>query len=136
MIELQKQIARFQALATRTGRSKSSSYYVEFYFSPHFDTDDKVMINVGGYDVGSWSRHQTFESSGKTLLKDFTRIVDEADEETKNDFYCNVCQDYTSRDEDGNCTGWTCSDKRIYNDDGDGSNLRVGNGNGSDRKWT
>ena len=111
MIELTDQIVRFQKLAERTGRSKSSSYYVHFEFSPHFATDDKVTIVVGGYDIGGWERHKFFPSTGTNLLHDLTKIVDEAYNITKGDYWCENCKEYTSHDENGNCFGWYCEEE-------------------------
>lgn len=107
MKELYEQIKRFQSFSERTGRSKSSSYHVSINFSAHFDDDDSVYVEVGGYDVGGWNRHHSMETTGENLLKDFTALVDEADRITKYDRYCPSCQEYTDHDpKTGKCYGF------------------------------
>jgi hypothetical protein len=105
--ELFEQIKRLQSFARRTGRSKSESYYVEFFFSANFDTDDQITIAIGGHDIDNWARHQSFHTTGETLLEDFTRIVDMADDATKDYDWCDKCKDHTPRYR-GHCLGYVC----------------------------
>ena len=106
MNEVYELINRFQKIADKTGRSKMSSFYVDFHFSAHFAEDDKVTIIVGGYDIGGWNRHHTVESTGKTLVDDLREIVESAEQETANDGWCPSCREYTEHDENGKCLGY------------------------------
>jgi hypothetical protein len=70
-------VARFQALASKTGTSKMSSYNV---------TLEKPMwyawqLALGGYDIGDWPRHLTlgpFETLDE-MLDAFEKKVIEAE---------------------------------------------------------
>ena len=44
---------RFRKLGEITGLNKSSSYQLYVYFEPEGD----VIVELGGYDIGSWNRH-------------------------------------------------------------------------------
>jgi len=111
MKEVYDLIHRFQKISEKTGRSKMSSFYVELYFSSRFSEDDKATISVGGYDIGGWPRHRTVDSTGKTLIDDLRKIVEEAEQETANDGWCDNCGDYTTFDPDtGKCLGWGCEE--------------------------
>jgi len=102
--ELDKQIRRFKSFKERTGTSKSSSYSVTITFSAY---DDTVYVELGGYDVGGWSRHESFETTMDDLVTDLTKKVDEADEITKYERYCPKCKEYTDHDpETGKCRGY------------------------------
>lgn len=101
--ELEKQIKRFRSFKERTGTNKSSSYSVSINFNAY---DDNVYVELGGYDVGGWSRHETLETTWDNLVEDFTKKVDEADEATKHERYCPSCQEYTEHDENGKCLGY------------------------------
>lgn len=105
--QIEQQIKRFQSFAERTGRSKSSSYSVELHFSALNDT---VTITFGGYDVGSWSRHESIQTTWDNVVMDLTRKVDEADSITKHECWCPKCEEYTDHDpETGKCLGiWDC----------------------------
>lgn len=107
MKDLLYQIKRFQELGKKTGRSKSSSYYVEFNFSPTFYIDDKVTITFGGYDITNWGRHHIVESSGVNLLEDITKEVDKAVKDTECIYYCENCKEYTQHD-GLKCLGYGC----------------------------
>jgi len=105
--ELEKQIKRFQSFKERTGASKSSSYSVHISFNVG---DDHVYVELGGYDVGGWSRHESIRTTWDNLIEDITKKVDEADEITKYERWCPSCHEYTDHDpETGKCLGvWDC----------------------------
>jgi hypothetical protein len=102
--ELEKQIRRFQSFKERTGVSKSSSYSVHISFSSY---DDNVFVELGGYDVGGWSRHESFDTTMDNLVSDLTKKVDEADDITRYERWCPSCKEYTDHDpETGKCQGY------------------------------
>jgi hypothetical protein len=102
--ELKMQIRRFQSFKERTGVSKSSSYSVHISFSAY---DDNVFVELGGYDVGGWSRHECFDSTMDNLVTDLTKKVDEADDITRYERWCPSCREYTDHDPDtGKCQGY------------------------------
>jgi hypothetical protein len=45
---------QFLKLRDKTGASKMSSYSMTIYFSP----DEDISIELGGYDIQDWSRHE------------------------------------------------------------------------------
>lgn len=100
--ELENQIKRFRSFKERTGADKSSSYSVSINFTSY---DDSVYVELGGYNVGDWSRHEKLETTLDNLVEDFTKKIDEADELTKNEAYCPYCKDYTMIDDNGKCVG-------------------------------
>lgn len=80
-----------------------SSYGVELYFSA---MEDRVIVEFGGYDVGSWSRNERIVTTWDNLVDDLTAKVDEADKITMFDRWCPKCKDYTTFDEEaGVCKG-------------------------------
>lgn len=81
-------INRFQALKDITGTNKSSSYSVQFHFDPW---SDRVQVELGGYDIGHWSRHEYLETTRENLLVDFEAKVKEAEEIVAHEAY--VMQD-------------------------------------------
>lgn len=82
MSKLEDLIKEFQDLSEKTGVSKSSSFYV----SIHYPKDYSPYIEVGGYDIGSWSRHQEFEMIG-SAESTMEYILQEAKKEIENDEY-------------------------------------------------
>lgn len=76
MKELLEIIERFQKLKEITGTSKSSSYAVTIRFDPW---EEDVRVELGGYDVGYWARHEYLDTTRKDLLKDLSKKVDEAE---------------------------------------------------------
>ena len=72
---LLNQIERFQSLKNITGTSKMSSYSVSISFDPN---SDEVDIELGGYDVGDWSRHTHIKTTKARMIEDLTAKVDEA----------------------------------------------------------
>jgi hypothetical protein len=78
LIEL---INRFQSLAEKTGRSKSTSYQVIL----HFTADDEVEVNLGGYDIGNWNRHTTFSTNKRDLIRDLELKVTDAERVVNNE---------------------------------------------------
>ena len=77
MDKLLELINRFQALKAITGTNKSSSYSVQIHFNPW---SDRVEVELGGYDVGHWNRHEYLETNRENLLVDFEAKVKEAEE--------------------------------------------------------
>lgn len=77
MKDLIDTIDRFQALKNITGTSKSSSYAVTIRFDPWHEG---VVVELGGYDVGNWSRHEYLNTTRNKLLEDLCSKVDEAEE--------------------------------------------------------
>ena len=108
--ELEKQIKRFRSFKERTGTNKSSSYSVSINFTGY---DDTVYVELGGYDVGDWSRHETLETTWDNLVEDFTKKIDEADDATKYDAWCPHCKEYTEHDENGKCQGYWDWDEEV-----------------------
>lgn len=100
--QLFEQIKRFQKLAEKTGRNKSSSYQVEILFPPSFYLDNKLDIIVGGFDITEWPKTYEIDTTSETLLENFTELVDEAIVDTDCIMYCNNCNQNTVH-EDGKC---------------------------------
>jgi hypothetical protein len=77
MKELLDLIKRFQDLKNITGTNKSSSYSVNIHFDPW---EQVVEIELGGYDVGDWSRLECISTTKQSLLFDLERKIIEAEQ--------------------------------------------------------
>lgn len=80
MKELLDLINEFQNLKGITGTSKTSSYGVSLYFDPW---SDAVSIELGGYDVGNWSRHEYLNTTRENLLVDLRNKIEDAKREVE-----------------------------------------------------
>ena len=71
-----EQHQRFLKLREKVGASKMSSFSMQVYYSP----EEYITIELGGYDIGDWSRHEhigPFEDEEEALLA-LTQKIDEA----------------------------------------------------------
>lgn len=73
MTELFALIDRFQALKNKTGTHKSSSYEINFHFSPW---NEDVSISWGCYDIGNYPRHYTTTTTRSDLLTHMESEID------------------------------------------------------------
>jgi len=80
MNELELLIKRFQSLKEITGTNKTSSYSVGIFFDPWNDT---VAIELGGYDIPNWSRHEYIKTTRKNLLKDLEEKIIQAEQDVE-----------------------------------------------------
>lgn len=80
MKELFELVDRFQKLKEVTGTNKSSSYTV----SIHFDLwEDKVTLEWGCYDVGSYPRHYQTECTREDLLTHMVQEIEQMEQVVK-----------------------------------------------------
>jgi hypothetical protein len=94
--------ARFREIVIRAGGpEKSSSGCIDI----QFDFEGKISINIGAYDIGSWSRHTdvgTFDSE-EEALKALSAKLDEAEKQVTQDASRTCIECEQEIDEEGYC---------------------------------
>lgn len=103
MHKLNELVRKFQDLSIKTGRYKSTSFGVTLEFDPHFNTNGKVNIVIGGYDIPGFGRTHIVESTADNWINDLEATVAKAQGLVENYKWCQECQEYMQHDTDGKC---------------------------------